>query len=472
MREPDSDRIFTCDWSCLFVTGLTVLLCVFMVVLGIMIGMEMIKKQIDEDMRQRNKYPGWPGGNYTGEDGPPPRLDLVSSSEAEYVPGPGNTQDYDDANRNDKEYMDQLLKEFPWMSRSCGLKNRQVVRKGSDKGFDKGSDRPKSNSSDYPDDYPGDDNDPIDPILGRRRRVLYTASIQAKAGEYPWYLYFTTYSERTYGDAILRSYTECGASLVAAQYGITAAHCVKGDKMYVTGGYLWLKQVMGNEGSLVKEVNRKVTHFWIHPEYDNSTFPSPDIAVLRWEKPIQRLHTRNGTVVLNPICLPSLRVARKYGLNLYGYHFLAGFGHTGNAPSGEQQTDRLRVSAPLYYRPRYTYPSDSLCSLNIGHFLMFCREAGAPDEPTPCEGDSGSPLVSNILDPTDPQNRYFQTGIVSSAHYLESKQEESQKANHTNPACQWTESSIFVSLIYFSDWVNSTIMAAADDLNDDFIDNY
>ena len=91
----------------------------------------------------------------------------------------------------------------------------------------------------------------------------------------------------------------CGASLISAEYAVTAAHCVDDtlqniQQLTILAGTNSLSATLGSSAQ-----RRTVTAIHMHPNYDGNQFTN-DIAVLRFS-PL----TMGSTSSLSFICLPS-----------------------------------------------------------------------------------------------------------------------------------------------------------------------
>lgn len=111
-----------------------------------------------------------------------------------------------------------------------------------------------------------------------------------------------TVQNRTWGWIVslqLDQSHRCGASLISAEYAVTAAHCVNDVLQYkqylsILAGTNYLSTTSG-----LSIQRRTITAIYIHPNYDPYLFTN-DIAVLRFSP----LNT-GSTYSLSFICLPN-----------------------------------------------------------------------------------------------------------------------------------------------------------------------
>jgi len=181
---------------------------------------------------------------------------------------------------------------------------------------------------------------------------------------YPYYIHLE----------ILRSgsSSRCGATLIAADFALTAAHCVQtsfGSSKRIDA------YVKAFEASNRGEYPREVAKAWVHPNYDESEMKY-DFALLKLDSPVP----------------PEVRPVR---LN-----------ENDNIPSDYQEVTvfGLGIMSETGRRPNYLREVDvnvvtwEDCNDNNSYFnfiddeLMICAgvDGGGKDS---CQGDSGGPLV-------------------------------------------------------------------------------
>uniref|UniRef100_A0A240PP32 Phenoloxidase-activating factor 2 n=1 Tax=Anopheles atroparvus TaxID=41427 RepID=A0A240PP32_ANOAO len=225
-------------------------------------------------------------------------------------------------------------------------------------------------------------------------RITGNKQGESEYGEFPWML--AVLREERVADNSLNVY-ECGASLIAPNVVLTAAHCVYNkpkDQLLIRGGE-WDTQT---RDELYAHQDRRVAEIITHEEFNKASLAN-DIALLVLTEPFELAAN------LQPICLPpkgqsfdtSKCFASGWGKNIFG-------------KEGKYQVILKKVELPVMPNKQC---QDALRTTRLGRrFILhpsFMCAGGIAGQDT-CRGDGGSPLVCPIPGTV---NQYYQAGIVA-----------------------------------------------------------
>lgn len=196
---------------------------------------------------------------------------------------------------------------------------------------------------------------------------------EAQPGEWPWQV------------VILNRYREafCGGTLVAPQWVMTAAHCVR-RKLYVRLGE---HDLAVREGS---ELDYKVSRAVTHPQYDSTTVDN-DVALLQLPEPVE------PGPRISPACLPEQGASLPVGdsCTIIGW--------------GKERNTHI-FGTDILHEAEVPIIASSVCEAVYEDYYitsnMFCAgyRRGRVDS---CAGDSGGPLLCHR------QGRWHIYGITS-----------------------------------------------------------
>ncbi|KAK4470143.1 hypothetical protein MN116_005726 [Schistosoma mekongi] len=206
-----------------------------------------------------------------------------------------------------------------------------------------------------------------------------------RRGQWPWMV-----SVRENGEF------RCGASLIDTEWVLTAAHCFPKNlclhnwKVHIGDFYLnWIDD---------EEISMNISSILIHPNYYLNKAYNYDYALIKTIMPIQYSTKRR------PICL--LNSSMLYN-NQFDRCYVAGWGQSEDSPVSNQ-LNHLQI-------PLLNLTTCNQTEAYKGKLTetMICAgyTMGGKDS---CQGDSGSPLMCQLLDNTTTTEKlWYQIGIVS-----------------------------------------------------------
>lgn len=210
----------------------------------------------------------------------------------------------------------------------------------------------------------------------REKTTRIVGGEESEYGQWPW---ATAIGSKKVGP-------DCGGSLIAPQWVLTAAHCVPVGMAKPCDYNVRLGEhsLSGSEEDHVDVTPEKII---VHPDYD----PDNDIALIKLPSPAP-IDSHN---YVNTVCLP--KPGQKFGSHCYGL----GWGDQ-KFDAGDYPDKTRHVDLPLIDQTK--------CKEIFKERLqpgMMCAGHLAGGKDT-CQGDSGGPLVCKQAD-----GSFVQAGVVS-----------------------------------------------------------
>ncbi|CAG9768006.1 unnamed protein product [Ceutorhynchus assimilis] len=195
----------------------------------------------------------------------------------------------------------------------------------------------------------------------------------------------------------------CGGALIAAGYGLSAAHCFKTTALYsVRAG----SDFKDSGGTITN-----ITKIYVHPE---RSFYDYDIAILVFQNPL----TFSSTI--QPVKLPTNNVILAPGIR----GTISGFGDTYNLQNKGSKV--LRAAQVSVIDSEWCENQYQAFQISVTE-MVFCAGAEMGKITDSCHGDSGGPfvidnvlygLVSYGLDCGEPQYPGVYTNVAALREFI------------------------------------------------------
>lgn len=233
---------------------------------------------------------------------------------------------------------------------------------------------------------------------------------EADPGEWPWMVALVLAPVEDAFDGHF-----CGGTLIAPEWILTAAHCVKELPTAYIDVVLGRHDLHSDEGERIG-IEQKI----VHPNYNSYSLDS-DLALLKLKRPSSQ----------QPIQIPSL-LNKPQTISSGMESMVTGWGNT--SPEEMNYPERLQeVALPIVERDICNAP-EAYAGAITPNMLCAGYEQGGEDS---CKGDSGGPLM--VFD--GDQTQWIQVGVVSWG-------EGCAEPHHYG---------VYTNLENFSDWVTQEI---------------
>lgn len=239
--------------------------------------------------------------------------------------------------------------------------------------------------------------------------------IQAEVNEWPW-MAAISYSQSGAG----ASYG-CGASLISAEWIVTAAHCFYDSGVQVVTP-TQITIVLGDHDKSLEtdttiKIVQSVAQIINHPDYNDATSQN-DIALIK-------MTTKVDLNIYTPVCLPSLNQAFTGSSWVYGWGTLSS---GGSAPNVLQE-----IALPIIDF-QVCKTAMALQGVNIVDGMVCAGGEAGKDS---CQGDSGGPMSVDV------NGKHYLAGAVSFGI----------------GCAQGGLYGVYAQVSYYLNWIESTINA-------------
>ncbi|NOH31746.1 S1 family peptidase [Vibrio mediterranei] len=265
----------------------------------------------------------------------------------------------------------------------------------------------------------------------------------ASIANYPSYARLVAWIDKNNNSYTYRKY--CGASIIDAQYILTAAHCVyiknTVGEIDILFTYVYPQLLNESESNLQSTSTSKirVSEVFIHSGYDSSTFLN-DVAVLKLDSPLTYFPLVGSYIANFPAINDDAASSGGYRETGHKNNFTA-VGH-GNSSTGIDDTDTLQFTN-LTYVPNYlcNYKDRTDKNLCMEGDISFSASAMESLEAGTCQGDSGGPLY------WDDSGTQKLVGVTSFGPATKCGE----------PSISHGATSVFSEVLDFTSWINDAV---------------